>query len=322
MTDHARIFQVLRRVFRRRLWLDSPVFLWARSAICVTTPFLFIVAMTDAAASPAKSASVASDATYVDQCRSIAARLKISGREVCDSGQGASEPFARSQSDRLIFQRSSGVDPATPNAIRVLIIGAIHGDETTSAWLAMQWARWEPPVHEGLQFNVLHLPITNPDGAFARPSTRTNARGVDLNRNFPTPHWNREAPKWWERTAKRDPRRWPGKTAASEVETKAIIDAIETYRPSVIVSIHAPLGVLDYDGGGLPPERIGSIWLDVVGIYPGSLGHYASRVHGVPVLTVELPNALRPVSDQESRRMWQDLFNWVKKYAQHDSSTK
>jgi murein peptide amidase A len=286
------------------------------------TLLTWIASATVAIAAPKKTVVQPVEATYLDQCRAIATRLKISAREVCESMSDASEPFATSHGERLIFQRSSGVDPATPNVIRVLIIGAIHGDETTSAWLAMQWARWEPPVHEGLQFSVRHLPISNPDGAFARQATRTNARGVDLNRNFPTPRWQPEAARWWERTAKRDPRRWPGKYAASELETKAIIDAIETYRPTVIVSIHAPLGVLDYDGGGLPPERIGSIWLDVVGIYPGSLGHYASRVHGVPVLTVELPNALRPVSDQESRRMWRDLFDWVKKYAQHDSNTK
>jgi murein peptide amidase A len=294
-----------------------------RWMVCLFAATSFF-ATTDSVAAPKKAAvqTEPSVVTYVEQCRALAARLKLSAREVCETGSDASEPLAMSHGERPIFQRSSGVDPETENAIRVLIIGAIHGDETTAGWLALQWANWQPPHVVGTQFAVRHIPIANPDGAFTKKTSRTNARGVDLNRNFPTPKWQTEAPKWWQGTARRDPRRFPGNTAASEFETRAIIAAIESFKPSVIVAIHAPLGVLDYDGGGLPPERIGSIWLDVVGIYPGSLGHYASRVHGIPVLTVELPNALKMVSEQESKRMWTDLFAWVKKYSQHDSTTK
>jgi murein peptide amidase A len=312
----------MRAAMNTRLRNAPPMPSHSFSAFVAT--FLFVSAIGFADAAPKKSIAKAEVpvATYVEQCRALAQRLKLSSKEVCDGETDASEPFAMSHGERPIFERSSGVDPETENAVRVLIIGAIHGDETTAGWLALQWANWQPPLVGDTQFTVRHIPIANPDGAFAKNASRTNARGVDLNRNFPTPKWQTEAAKWWNGTARRDPRRFPGKSAASELETRAIIAAIESFKPSVIVAIHAPLGVLDYDGGGLPPERIGSIWLDVVGIYPGSLGHYASRVHGIPVLTVELPNALKMVSDQESKRMWRDLFDWVKKYSQHDSSTK
>jgi murein peptide amidase A len=262
------------------------------------------------------------DATLHEQCESLGKRLRMASKTVCEPLAEANEIVGLSERKRPILAMRSGSMADEPGAIRVLILGAIHGDELTSGWLALQWARLAPPASDGASFSVLHVPMSNPDSVFDGKPSRTNARGVDLNRNFPTPNWSVESVKWWNGKASRDPRRWPGKVAGSEPETQNIISLIKSFKPSVIVSIHAPLGVLDYDGGGLPPERIGSIWLDVVGIYPGSLGHYASRVHGTPVLTVELPHALKVVSEQESTRMWRDLFVWVKKYAQHDASTK
>ncbi len=262
------------------------------------------------------------EATLVEQCESLGKALRVTSKSMCAPLAEANELVGVSERKRPVLALRGGSAPTEPGAIRVLILGAIHGDELTSGWLALHWARLAPPTTDEATFSVLHVPITNPDSVFEGKPSRTNARGVDLNRNFPTPNWNVESVKWWNGKANRDARRWPGKTAGSETETQNIIALIKSFKPSVIVSIHAPLGVLDYDGGGLPPERIGSIWLDVVGIYPGSLGHYASRVHGTPVLTVELPHALKIIPEQESARMWKDLFVWVKKYAQHDASTK
>ena len=54
----------------------------------------------------------------------------------------------------------------------------------------------------------------------ASPPTRVNGNGVDLNRNFPTPDWVRDAHDYWAGRTKSDPRRFPGKEANSEIETK------------------------------------------------------------------------------------------------------
>jgi murein peptide amidase A len=282
----------------------------------------FALAANCSASNAVKAKDSPRETTLVEQCDALGQRLRTPSRSVCNPIAEANELVGLSERKRPVLALRGGSAPNEPGAIRVLILGAIHGDELTSGWLALQWARLAPPTSDGAAFSVLHVPVTNPDSIFEGKPSRTNARGVDLNRNFPTPNWNVESVKWWNGKASRDPRRWPGKAAGSEMETRNIIALIKSFKPSVIVSIHAPLGVLDYDGGGLPPERIGSIWLDVVGIYPGSLGHYASRVHGTPVLTVELPHALKVISEQESARMWQDLFVWVRKYAQHDASTK
>jgi len=86
---------------------------------------------------------------------------------------------------------------------------------------------------------------------------------------------------------------------------------MERMKPDLIVSVHAPYGVLDFDGPHLPPPRLGRLYLDQVGIVPGSLGNYAGVHKGVPVVTVELPNSLRTPLDSEMRQMWLDLLRWT-----------
>jgi protein MpaA len=155
------------------------------------------------------------------------------------------------------------------------------------------------------------IPALNPDGLTARPPRRVNANGVDLNRNFPTPRWDREAPFYWEKRTRKDPRRWPGPRPLSEPESRYLHDEMARFKPHLIVSIHAPFGVLDFDGPSVPPARLGRLYLDQVGIYPGSLGNYGGVHKGVPVVTVELPNAQRTPLNAEMRQMWIDLLRWM-----------
>jgi hypothetical protein len=61
----------------------------------------------------------------------------------------------------------------------------------------------------------------------------------------------------------------------------------------------------------VPPQRLGRLYLDRVGIFPGSLGHYGGVHKGVPVVTIELPSAIRTPTDAEMRQMWIDLLRWV-----------
>jgi len=61
----------------------------------------------------------------------------------------------------------------------------------------------------------------------------------------------------------------------------------------------------------VPPARLGRLFLDQVGIFPGSLGHYGSVHKGMPVVTIELPNAARTPRNAEMRKMWLDLLRWM-----------
>jgi len=74
--------------------------------------------------------------------------------------------------------------------------------------------------------------------------------------------------------------------------------------------VHAPYGLLDFDGPPPAPRRLGSLQLDPVGVYPGSLGNYGGLVKQVPVMTLELKNA-RKVSPAELAAMWTDLQRWI-----------
>lgn len=197
--------------------------------------------------------------------------------------------------------------------LRVLVIGAIHGDELSSASLAFHWMRLaaEEKVAMPQPAHWRFLPALNPDGMLMHPPRRTNANGVDLNRNFPTPNWERDAAVYWQKRTNKDPRRWPGPKPLSEPETRFLHEQMERFRPHLIVSIHAPYGVLDFDGPSVPPSRLGRLYLDQVGIFPGSLGNYGGVHKGVPVVTIELPNALRTPLDSEIRQMWLDLLRWT-----------
>lgn len=197
--------------------------------------------------------------------------------------------------------------------LRVLVIGAIHGDELSSASVAFHWMRLaaEEKVAMPQPVHWRFLPALNPDGMLMHPPRRTNANGVDLNRNFPTPNWERDAATYWQKRTNKDPRRWPGPKPLSEPETRLLHEQMERFKPHLIVSIHAPYGVLDFDGPSVPPSRLGRLYLDQVGIFPGSLGNYGGVHKGVPVVTIELPNALRTPLDAEIRQMWLDLLRWT-----------
>ena len=215
----------------------------------------------------------------------------------------------RSVQGRRIYVR----DMPNPNAsIRVLVVGGMHGDELSSTALALQWI--EQAQSSGSTIQWRFIPMLNPDGIFAKPSRRTNARGVDLNRNFPTPNWKTEAAFYWEQRTRRDPRRWPGPHPLSEPESRYLEAQMREFKPHLIVSIHAPYGLLDYDGPSTPPPKLGRLYLDQVGIFPGSLGNYGGIHKGMPVVTIELPNALQAPGEAETRQMWIDLLRWI---AQH-----
>lgn len=193
---------------------------------------------------------------------------------------------------------------------RVLMIGGIHGDELSSVSIVFQWMR--KLSQERLQpFHWRVIPCLNPDGLFGAPATRTNRGGVDLNRNFPTGDWASDAIGYWQRKTGADPRRYPGPAALSEPESRWLVAQIREFRPDAIVSVHAPFGVLDYDGPLEPPQNFGYLRLQPLGVYPGSLGNYAGLGLGLPVITLELPHAGIMPTALQSQRIWADMLEWL-----------
>lgn len=242
-------------------------------------------------------------------CRDYVSRIPGAGVDLCEAA-GLTDLNVRSVQGRTVW----GAEIAPANAsLRVLVLGGIHGDEMSSVSLVYHWIAFARQGVADMPYAVhwRFIPSLNPDGLFSRPSRRVNARGVDLNRNFPTPNWARDAKDYWERRTGRDPRRWPGKTPVSEPESRYVVEQIATFKPNLIVSVHAPFGVLDFDGPTVPPSRLGRLYLDQVGIYPGSLGNYGGVHKGVPVVTIELPSAAQLPQEGEVRQMWLDLLRWT-----------
>lgn len=194
---------------------------------------------------------------------------------------------------------------------RVLLVGGIHGDEYSSVSVVFKWMGILNRFHSGL-FHWRISPLMNPDGLLRQRSQRMNANGVDLNRNFPSPNWLAETRDYWIRRTSSNPRRFPGDAPLSEPESRWLVDEIESFQPQVIVSVHAPHGVLDFDGPPDAPRRFGSLTLNLLGTYPGSLGRYAGVHREIPVVTIELESAGSMPSAAEQRRIWLDLVRWLK----------
>ncbi len=169
----------------------------------------------------------------------------------------------------------------------ILIVGGIHGDEPTGAIVASNLARL---LRAHPEFLIGHtvgiLAQANPDGLLS--GTRTNANGVDLNRNFPSRDWRRA----YAGTMLH------GSVAASEPETLAVMNAIEIVKPLRIVDIHSigsDYHCNNYDG---PAEHLAELMsafngypvLSDIGYpTPGALGCWAGIDLDVPAITLELP---------------------------------
>lgn len=70
------------------------------------------------------------------------------------------------------------VEVGNPSWRRVLVVGCIHGNETSGIAIAQALDRLSPS-----DLDLWIIPDLNPDGVAA--GTRQNAHGLDLNRNFP-----------------------------------------------------------------------------------------------------------------------------------------
>ncbi len=259
----------------------------------------------------ATAANTLGTAQQTDWCKRLTPRLPDVSVATCQ--RSALIPTgAQSRNGFPILMRTipAARDGKHGEPMRVLLLGGIHGDELTAAAIVFQWMQWmqSQPAQE---FHWHIAPVVNPDGLLASKPQRVNANGVDLNRNFPTPGWEKDAQRYWTRVTGRDPRRFPGQSPLSEPESRWLNEEIERFRPDVIISVHAPFGVLDLDGPAKAPRRFGRLYFSRVGVYPGSLGNYGGMHKNVPVITIELPNALAMPPKAEVRRIWQDMLAWI-----------
>lgn len=250
-----------------------------------------------------------------DTCRRIAGKLASVRLQEC-LGIGLHDSGYRSElGTPLLIKEYPPLAQRQPHA-RILLLGGIHGDEYSAVTINFKWMKILDQYHSGL-FHWQIAPLVNPDGLLRKHSRRVNANGVDLNRNFAFHHPRMTSISYWEQRTNKNPRRYPGGKPESEKETLWIKHLIQQFRPDAIVTVHAPYGIVDFDGPKEPPRHLGPLHLHLLGTYPGSLGNYAGLQLDIPVVTVELPYAGIMPSDGEISRIWTDLVRWlVKRFPQ------
>lgn len=167
----------------------------------------------------------------------------------------------------------------------ILIIGVVHGDEPQGKFLIENYVQNIKFEHK---HRLLFVPCLNPDGMVN--NTRKNANVVDLNRNFPTKNWGANDSE----NNSQNSEYFGGESAASEIETKFVIEILQEFSPDVILTIHAPYKVVNYDG---PAEKIADEISKIIGYptsndigypTPGSFGTYAGVERNIPTITLEI----------------------------------
>ena len=202
------------------------------------------------------------------------ARDRLSRRRVC---------LGRSVDGRRIYAVKVG-DLDNPRS--VLVVGDIHGSEGAGIPIARTLASSRP----GPESLMIVIKDLNPDGVAA--GTRQNARGVDLNRNFPYR---------WRPLGARGDLQYSGPHALSEPEARIAHSLILRARPSVTIWFHQPLALVDKSGGNISIEHrfaeLTGLPLRRLTRYPGSAASWQNhRLPKTTAFVVELPAGRRSSS--------------------------
>ena len=218
------------------------------------------------------------------------------------------EVYGVSSNGNPIFFQKFGFDDIRNTAPVSLVLCSIHGDEANGAYACFHLVRDLVYGNNEVlkKTRIVVAPIVNPDGFLS--GARTNARGVDINRNLPTKDWESSSKKVWN-NYRNDPNKYPGEKANSEIESQFQVELIKRYNPDKIIAIHAPYGFIDIDGPGdtkyygavqlskrarlvaLDMQAESKQFLKLVDFrfFPGSLGNYAGNERKIPTYTIELP---------------------------------
>ena len=163
----------------------------------------------------------------------------------------------------------------------VLILGGVHGDEPEGV-VAARCLLEQFRHHFSLALDITIIPDFNPEGVLLK--TRGNSNKVDLNRNLPTADWSPIAAT---------ERYYPGPSALSENENKALVNWLSKNSVQLIISLHSWKPMLNTNGD-IPEAQVIShltgykIEPDIGYPTPGSLGTYAGFEQKIPTLTYEI----------------------------------
>jgi len=160
---------------------------------------------------------------------------------------------------------------------RILVVGAIHGNETAGIAVVSALEHVHPRADLWL------VPTFNPDGVAL--GTRQNAHGVDLNRNFGA---------MWQHAGSPGSTYYSGPRPFSEPETNAARALIRELDPRYTIWFHQHMNLVWAFGrsaaAGRRYARLAGLPFLLRPWLPGSAANWQNHLPGGAVsLTVELP---------------------------------
>lgn len=205
--------------------------------------------------------------------------------------------YSQENNEIVLIEENEGTFDKT-----ILIIGVVHGDEPQGKFLIENYL--QNGKHS--KNRMLFIPCLNPDGLAL--GTRQNINLVDINRNFPTENWQ---------NAPFTPEYFGGESAASEIETKFVVETMEEFKPDVILTLHTPYKVVNYDG---PAKEIAKKISEIINYpakwdigypTPGSFGTYAGIERNIPIITLELDEE---IDVKELVKPMNEIFDYLSNY--------
>jgi len=174
----------------------------------------------------------------------------------------------------------------------ILFVGGIVGTEpigTPIITRMIEHIKTQPQLLKNRK--VIFLPQVNPDGVESH--SRENAKGVDINRDFPK---NKE------------------NFGECQPETQAVIETIDTYKPESIITVHQSEGI-DFD---FPDETLKErndmirylkqqnpgLLFKYDSVKPGSLGEYGSKILEIPVISFGVGKY-----ETDKKKLWEKYRN-------------
>lgn len=195
----------------------------------------------------------------------------------------------------------------------ILFSGGIHGTEASGSYILQDWiAHLDTNAYKipaGRQ--VVVVPQANPDGLAA--NTRDNARGVNIDRNFPTSNWRKDI-----NSANGYRPGGGGESAGSEPETKALMSLTNQLRPRLEISYHAQgslVGASACSASAAIARTYASNvgYATMIGTAEETMGYeltgeyeeWICEAYGTPAILIELPNRTSRYLSSHLSTMWQ-----------------
>jgi protein MpaA len=178
-------------------------------------------------------------------------RFKVTVKDGLENKYGVSGGSAWQYSSRTICQTVFSIGSSVQGRSilayrfgngnsRILYVGGTHGNEKSSVYTLNSWIDYLERNYDGIPAGrmIVVIPNLNPDGFAA--GTRTNARNVDLNRNFPANDWKKGVTM---PGGSYNPN-GGGSKPLSEPESKALASYVLGHKPRLVLTFHAAAGVV------------------------------------------------------------------------------